>query len=786
MTYQVLARKWRPRSFDTLIGQDHVVRALTHALDTQRLHHAWLFTGTRGVGKTTLSRILAKALNCEQGVSATPCGQCRACVEIDQGRFVDYVELDAASNRGVDEMTQLLEQAVYAPSAARYKVYMIDEVHMLTGHAFNAMLKTLEEPPAHVKFILATTDPQKIPVTVLSRCLQFNLKQMTVPAIEQHLQELLQQESIPAEAPALRLLAQAAGGSMRDALSLTDQAIAYSAGSVTTDAVQGMLGTIDQTHLLKLLHAVIEGNGAQLVAIADDMALRGLSFSGALADLAVLLSRIAIQQRVPGALPPDEPNIQGIEQLAQLLSADHVQLFYSVVVHSRDELALAPDEYAGFIMGCMRLLALSPAGSLPAETPTPTNASSTIASTGTPAPAPTASTVTPAADSVSTEKSANLEVASVAASAAPAAVPTENAAAPKTAPVAPTQTPAASAAATPTTEADQDLPPWEVAPPVAEVLSQSTSRAGIQPPMIERGGQAIAAGAASHATPWDADATQSASTASAASATAAAPASAPSKPAAPATASAPATAAPTGSAQTSAPPPPASPEVQADEVTAAPTAQAEATPPAPEIDSADDVPTYLSEPPPYEEPPIDDSAYDFIQQAEPDTDFSAGTIEDGDNTPLMDDAVQQAVAALDLPTPARPKPDTLTPAQWAEMAPTLALSGWAAELAQQAQWIECAGNEITLRVAIRSADDSQAKARINTVLNEYFGQVLRLHIEYGSTGDETAYAIAQAERAQRQAQAESDVQENPFILALKQQFDAQVVPDSIRAKSFLH
>ena len=671
MTYQVLARKWRPRSFDTLIGQDHVVRALTHALDTQRLHHAWLFTGTRGVGKTTLSRILAKALNCEQGVSATPCGQCRACVEIDQGRFVDYVELDAASNRGVDEMTQLLEQAVYAPSAARYKVYMIDEVHMLTGHAFNAMLKTLEEPPAHVKFILATTDPQKIPVTVLSRCLQFNLKQMTVPAIEQHLQELLQQESIPAEAPALRLLAQAAGGSMRDALSLTDQAIAYSAGSVTTDAVQGMLGTIDQTHLLKLLHAVIEGNGAQLVAIADDMALRGLSFSGALADLAVLLSRIAIQQRVPGALPPDEPNIQGIEQLAQLLSADHVQLFYSVVVHSRDELALAPDEYAGFIMGCMRLLALSPAGSLPAETPTPTNASSTIASTGTPAPAPTASTVTPAADLASTEKSANLEVVSVAASAAPAAVPTENAAAPKTAPVAPTQTPAASAAATPTTEADQDLPPWEVAPPVAEVLSQSTSRAGIQPPMIERGGQAIAAGAASHATPWDADATQSASTASAASATAAAPASAPSKPAAPATASAPATAAPTGSAQTSAPPPAASPEVQADEVTAAPTAQAEATPPAPEIDSADDVPTYLSEPPPYEEPPIDDSAYDFIQQAEPDTDFSAGTIEDGDNTPLMDDAVQQAVAALDLPTPARPKPDTLTPAQWAEMAPTL-------------------------------------------------------------------------------------------------------------------
>src|SRR5690606_2068559 len=241
MTYLVLARKWRPRSFDTLIGQDHVVRALTHALSTQRLHHAWLFTGTRGVGKTTLSRILAKSLNCETGITATPCGTCRACTEIDSGRFVDYVELDAASNRGVEEMTQLLEQAVYAPSSGRFKVYMIDEVHMLTGHAFNAMLKTLEEPPPHVKFILATTDPQKIPVTVLSRCLQFNLKQMTGEAIVGHLKSVLEQESIPFETPALRLLAQAASGSMRDALSLTDQAIAYSAGNLTGEAVQGML-----------------------------------------------------------------------------------------------------------------------------------------------------------------------------------------------------------------------------------------------------------------------------------------------------------------------------------------------------------------------------------------------------------------------------------------------------------------------------------------------------------------------------------------------------------------
>ncbi|EWM49300.1 DNA polymerase III, subunit gamma and tau [Bordetella holmesii 70147] len=262
MTYLVLARKWRPRSFDTLVGQDHVVRALTHALDTQRLHHAWLFTGTRGVGKTTLSRILAKSLNCETGITSKPCGVCRACTEIDAGRFVDYLELDAASNRGVEEMTQLLEQAVYAPGAGRFKVYMIDEVHMLTGHAFNAMLKTLEEPPPHVKFILATTDPQKIPVTVLSRCLQFNLKQMPPESIVGHLQAVLGQEQIGFEVPALRLIGQAASGSMRDALSLTDQAIAYSAGNLTEDAVRGMLGTIDQRHLVRLLDALATGTPA--------------------------------------------------------------------------------------------------------------------------------------------------------------------------------------------------------------------------------------------------------------------------------------------------------------------------------------------------------------------------------------------------------------------------------------------------------------------------------------------------------------------------------------------
>ncbi|WP_158934460.1 DNA polymerase III subunit gamma/tau [Burkholderia sp. S171] len=362
MTYQVLARKWRPKSFASLVGQEHVVRALTHALDGGRLHHAYLFTGTRGVGKTTLSRIFAKALNCETGVTSTPCGVCRACKEIDEGRFVDYVEMDAASNRGVDEMAALLERAVYAPVDARFKVYMIDEVHMLTNHAFNAMLKTLEEPPAHVKFILATTDPQKIPVTVLSRCLQFNLKQMPAGQIVGHLEHVLGEEQIPFEAQALRLLSRAADGSMRDALSLTDQAIAYSANQVTEEAVRGMLGALDQSYLIRLLDTLAAGDGQGVLGIADEMALRSLSFSTALQDLAGLLHRIAWAQYAPASVLDEWPEAADIRRFADLLSAEHVQLFYQIATIGRGELGLAPDEYAGFTMTLLRMLAFEPAG----------------------------------------------------------------------------------------------------------------------------------------------------------------------------------------------------------------------------------------------------------------------------------------------------------------------------------------------------------------------------------------------------------------------------------------
>ncbi|MCL1886396.1 MAG: DNA polymerase III subunit gamma/tau [Betaproteobacteria bacterium] len=360
MSYLVLARKYRPKNFESLVSQDHVVRALTHALESQRLHHAYLFTGTRGVGKTTLSRLLAKSLNCETGITAKPCGVCEACQAIDADRFVDYIEMDAASNRGIADMLQLLEQAIYAPTSARFKVYMIDEVHMLTAQAFNAMLKTLEEPPEYIKFILATTDPQKIPVTVLSRCLQFNLKQMPPQQIVEYLDQVLQRENISFEKPALRLLAEGANGSMRDALSLTDQAISYTAGNVSLSAVQDMLGSLDQTYLIRILDSLVAKDGEGLMSIADEMALRSLSYGSALKDLGVLINRIALAQTAPAALPDDLPEHEDILRLAGLFDAEDMQLFYQIVVHGRNELGLAPDEYAGFTMTLLRLLAFQP------------------------------------------------------------------------------------------------------------------------------------------------------------------------------------------------------------------------------------------------------------------------------------------------------------------------------------------------------------------------------------------------------------------------------------------
>jgi DNA polymerase-3 subunit gamma/tau len=362
----VLARKWRPKNFAQLAGQMHVVQALTNALTQNRLHHAYLFTGTRGVGKTTIARIFAKSLNCESGVTATPCGVCRACTEIDSGRFIDMLELDAASNTQVDNMRELLESALYAPTSGRYKVYLIDEVHMLSKSAFNAMLKTLEEPPSHVKFILATTDPQKIPVTVLSRCLQFNLKQLPPALILNHLQYVLGEEKIPFEMGALNLVARAAQGSMRDALSLMDQAIAYSSGQVDEALVRTMLGAIDQSYLFDLMGHLKAGDGAALLRIADDMAIRSIAFDVALQDLATLLHRIALAQTIPQAITDDEPERARLLELAQQFTPEEIQLNYQIAIHGRNEIDLAPDEYAGFTMTLLRMLAFASQASVAA------------------------------------------------------------------------------------------------------------------------------------------------------------------------------------------------------------------------------------------------------------------------------------------------------------------------------------------------------------------------------------------------------------------------------------
>ncbi|WP_116520251.1 DNA polymerase III subunit gamma/tau [Achromobacter insuavis] len=754
MTYLVLARKWRPRSFDTLVGQDHVVRALTHALDTQRLHHAWLFTGTRGVGKTTLSRILAKSLNCETGITSKPCGVCRACTEIDAGRFVDYLELDAASNRGVEEMTQLLEQAVYAPGAGRFKVYMIDEVHMLTGHAFNAMLKTLEEPPPHVKFILATTDPQKIPVTVLSRCLQFNLKQMPADSIVGHLQAVLGEEQVGFEVPALRLIGQAASGSMRDALSLTDQAIAYSAGNLTEDAVRGMLGTIDQRHLVRLLDALSTGDAKGVLAVADELATRGLSYAGALADLAVLLSRVAIEQRVSGVMPAEDPLAADIARLAQSLHPDAVQLFYSVAVHSRGELTLAPDEYAGFIMACLRMLALN--GDAGPQT--------AIEAPATPA----RQTAEPAVAAAQPPQAAPVAAAPVVERTAPVAQPAAPAPAPAAAPVtaapapsAPASVPQANVAPAPAAAPAAVAPAPVAAPPVAAPVADPVA-APAQP-------------AAASVPPWeDAPAAAGSAQAAAAQPSSSMNAAAPSAPATASPVAAPAVAAAPATDASAAPAPAKSAPLAVTPAAAAV---------APAVDD-NGPPSWVDEEIPFEAEggfvPDGGFAPDGGFTSDPDDDFETLA-----SAPSSAPAPSAAPARREGPAPARKRQSRarltdMTSAAWPELAARLPVTGLAAELARQSEWAGVQGDAIILRVAVKTLAESESRVRLQTVLCEHFGQGIRLDVDVGAVGEATAHAVAQAERAARQQAAEDAVAVDPFVQALVSDFGAHVVAGSIR------
>jgi DNA polymerase III subunit gamma/tau len=488
-SYVVLARKYRPRNFGEMVGQSHVVQALSNALTSQRLHHAYLFTGTRGVGKTTVSRILAKSLNClgadgQGGITAEPCGVCQACTDIDSGRFVDYTELDAASNRSVGEMQALLEQSVYKPVQGRFKVFMIDEVHMLSGHAFNAMLKTLEEPPEYLKFVLATTDPQKVPVTVLSRCLQFNLRPMAPQTVQEHLQHVLQAEGVSAEPNALRLIARAARGSMRDALSLTDQALGFGGGQLPETVVRQMLGAVDRTHVLRLIDALAQGDGATVVDAIDGLRVNGLNAASTLEEMTSVLQSMAVLQAVPeraGAQAAlEDPDAAEIERLSQAMPADETQLLYSLCLHGRSELGLAPDEYAALTMVLLRLLAFKPpvassekktlkSAPEPVSTPSPTLSAPAAA----PAPAPAAA---PAAAPVATSTPPTEGAAPVAPSVAAVApgvkaIPvvsslTDRSAAPvavrasepgSAAPRSPAVNPPASAPM----DGEDELPPWE-------------------------------------------------------------------------------------------------------------------------------------------------------------------------------------------------------------------------------------------------------------------------------------------------------------------------------------
>ncbi len=731
MSYQVLARKYRPRSFDTLVGQEHVVRALTHALEQQRLHHAYLFTGTRGVGKTTLSRILAKSLNCvgpdgNGGITAAPCGVCEACVAIDAGRFVDYIEMDAASNRGVDEMAQLLEQAIYAPSNARFKVYMIDEVHMLTNHAFNAMLKTLEEPPEHIKFILATTDPQKIPVTVLSRCLQFNLKQMPPGHIIGHLDNILNQEGIEFDPPALRLLAQGASGSMRDALSLTDQAIAYAAGKVTLEAVQGMLGALDQSYLIRILDALAVQDGAALLGVADDMATRSLSYNAALQDLGTLLHQIALAQAVPTALADDLPNREDILRLAGQFSAEHVQLFYQIAVHGRNELGLAPDEYAGFSMTLLRMLAFRPvsasaSGPVPAA-PAPAGARPASPRQAAPLLAPQAAVT-----------SAPVSRVQPAAAAAPATVaPAKPAASPMAAaaPATPVPPPAAESAV--------------AAAPAAPAAPTSAREAALMALRGGKGGKGAARPAA------------------------AAPA--------PTPAAAPAAPAPLASAPAAAPAAAAAPAPKAGRVAAA-------------------MPPDMPEPPPFDSiPPWEE---DTGASAMPPSAPMPGLAEQG-----MEAAPAAAPAALVPAEPPAPQRPAATPAQQQETAriaaelgwdghwPTLAASltslrGVAHQMAFQSELVRCealnGGNVcFHLRIPLETLLSSGSIEKLVAALAERFGKEIRVETEIGAVSD-TANAVAEAQRAERQRKAEQKMKSDPFVVSMMREFGATIVPGSIQA-----
>jgi len=723
MSYQVLARKWRPRSFREMVGQTHVLRALINALDSQRLHHAYLFTGTRGVGKTTIARIIAKCLNCETGVSSTPCGVCSVCKEIDEGRFIDLIEVDAASRTKVEDTRELLDNVQYAPSRGRFKVYLIDEVHMLSSHSFNALLKTLEEPPPHVKFLLATTEPQKLPVTILSRCLQFSLKNMPPERVVEHLTHVLGVENVPFEADALWLLGRAADGSMRDAMSLTDQAIAFGEGKVLAADVRAMLGTLDHGQVYGVLQALLEGDARGLIEAVRHLAEQGPDWSGVLAEILNVLHRVAIAQALPEAVDNGQGDRDRVLALAQALPAEDVQFYYQMGLIGRRDLPLAPEPRGGFEMVLLRMLAFRPAATreaplkplgisqatadatsqvvatptapAPLSSPTSTNSASTNATLISPAVADAASSIAEAA-SVPAYSPAPTD-------AVIAAVPPTGAA----------RANGTAAGVATTTEPPMDPSAAEPRAPLPLAGVAAATATAVVPPTVAQPGLATAAMAAPVKVldlPWEERAVQ---------------ASAQAEPAA-----LPATAPTTLSAIES-------PRVDDDDRVAA------------ESSDDDDEP-----------PPGDDEYYQV----------------DGDADAYLDvlDSLSPEPVEVE-PAPAI-RPATGLAAQWLELFPRLGLSGMTGSIAANCTLVAVDGDTWRLHLdpAQSALFNSTQQQRLNDALNQYHERTLVLEIELCKPEQETPAQQASRKRRERQGAAQAAIQADPLVQQIREQFSAVI------------
>ncbi|MBD8684793.1 DNA polymerase III subunit gamma/tau [Pseudomonas sp. CFBP 13719] len=759
MSYQVLARKWRPRSFREMVGQTHVLKALINALDNQRLHHAYLFTGTRGVGKTTIARIIAKCLNCETGITSTPCGECSVCREIDEGRFVDLIEIDAASRTKVEDTRELLDNVQYAPSRGRFKVYLIDEVHMLSTHSFNALLKTLEEPPPYVKFILATTDPQKLPATILSRCLQFSLKNMTPERVVEHLSHVLGVENVPFEDDALWLLGRAADGSMRDAMSLTDQAIAFGEGKVLAADVRAMLGTLDHGQVYGVLEALLEGDARSVLEAVRHLAEQGPDWNGVLAEILNVLHRVAIAQALPEAVDNGQGDRDRVLALAQALPAEDVQFYYQMGLIGRRDLPLAPELRGGFEMVLLRMLAFRPAGSSdgpshplktvgispatvdstqPVAAPTPVGAvtgrESPVADTQTDRAAPFAATdrshemppvgavigrESPAADNqtdraapfAATDRSHEMPpVGAVIGRESPAADPQTDRVAPFAA-----------------TDRSYEMPAPSN-PPVGAVSGREESPAHSQAapdPVIDL--------------PWD-DPVE--------------PAPAPTQePILDVVAEQP--------ALTPMPAPtPASAVPDAPETQTAPTVD--------DAEPADYTPAGMDRD---DEPPLDEDYY------APETDGAAYS--------YLDELASETVHD----TPVEAEPEVLPAAQpasglalqWLELFPKLPISGMTGSIAANCTLIAVEGDDWLLHLdpAHSALFNSTQQRRLNDALNQYHQRTLNLTIELIRPEQETPAQAAARWRANRQADAEQSIQQDPYIQQMLQQFGAIIRDDTI-------